>query len=1569
MNRAWAKWFFAALIVLLIPSLLFVQSASSEKTPTQASGSLTPEVIYSLKNDLSPPLRDMTPIPPPEGPIPETEVPMYPLPGKTGDRPQDKPDPVVQGRFGDGEIPSPIQNFEGVDNVNAVLPPDTQGDVGPNHYVQWVKLSFRIYDKTGMPLTPIMAGSTLWAGFGGPCQTRNDGDPITLYDHLADRWLMSQFALPGGAAGFHQCIAISQTPDPTGAWYRYDFLYSATKLNDYPKFGVWPDAYYMTVNQFAPSFAGAGVMAFERDKMLMGMPAAAVKFDLQSVDPNFGGMLPSDLDGPPPPAGAPNYFAEVDDEAWIPGSPVDAIRLWRFHVDWATPANSTFGLSGLPNQILNTAPFVPLPCVGVTRDCIPQPGVPVAAYLDAIGDRLMHRLQYRNFGTRETLVVNHTVNAGGARAGVRWYEIRDPGGTPVIFQQGTYAPADTEHRWMGSIAMDVSGNIGLGYSVSSSTVFPSIRYTGRLAGDPPGELPQGEGEMIAGGGSQTHTASRWGDYSMMGVDPTDGCTFWFTSEYLAVTGVAPWRTRIASFKFPSCTTGPSGNLQGTVTDASTSLPIAGATVATGTFSTTTNASGFYQLANVPVGTYSVTASRYGYTPVTVPGVVISDGATTTQNFALTPATTTVVDGYVTDGSGAGWPLYARVQVSGNGFPGGPAFTDPVSGYYQLTIIPGAGYTYTVNAVYPGYATQTRPVTIPPGGTTQNFALTVNAAACNAPGYGLATALFEQFESGALPAGWAVTDNAGTGAVWRFDDPASRTNLTGGTGRFAIADSDFYRLRNMDTELRTPVLDLSSFAAVILEYNSDFNRFAPLPEEVCDTDVSVDGGTIWTNVLTRTGASFRGPRLESINITALAAGQSNVRIRFHYYNAFDEFWWEVDNVKVRATACVPLNGGLVVGNVYDGLTNAGLNGARVTHDMGGLTTTAATPMDPGLDDGFYFLFTPIPSGMAPATRTFMASFPEYGIDTRTVVPIPGGVLRQNFSLPRGNLSAAPPSLAMRLNPGQTGNRTLTLMNTGTRAANFAIQELNVPSSLSRPNRPGPFAEVVLRVPEKNQSDSDATRAENAPDPGAPVWPNAGEVISTFNTALPFPWGIGFNTMADDMWISDIKVGSPAADDKYHRFLRNGTNTGDAIDTTPFLPAWAADAAYDPYTNRLWAVRVGGDNGIYELDPVTKVATGNKIVPPFGTSERGLAYDPATDTFFAGSWNDFIIKRFNRAGVITQSFNVGLAVSGLAYNPATKHLFAVVNDDLSWDVAVLDVANNYSIIGTFPINGLGNFQQAGLEIDCRGRLWLVNQATKIVTEANSGEVGVCNVFDIPWLDENPKTGSVAPSGSQIIDVLFTTAGQTFGLKRAQLRIAEDTPSTLPNIPVNFTLAFLDVPEGSFGDNHIHGLAGAGVSFGCGGGNFCPNANLLRNAMAVWLLRGKEGGNYQPPPATGTIFGDVPAESFAADFIEEIARRGITAGCGGGNYCPLDPVNRATMSSLLLRALLGSGFVPPPPTGMFSDVPVSHPFAAFIEELARRGITVGCGGGRYCPDDPVTRAQMAIFVVRTFNLPVLP
>ncbi len=470
----------------------------------------------------------------------------------------------VQNSNGTLDASKVTGSWDGVGNLFGGWPPDTDGDVGINHYFQMINLSFQIWDKQGNSLYGPADNSTLWDGFNGDWTGTNDGDPVVLYDQDADRWLASQFSFPHGSdtPPFYELIAISKTSDPTGEWYQYAFEFD-DHFPDYPKLGVWPDGYYMSTNGFdGNSFASAGATVFERDKMLQGDSTARMVYFEVAALPNggeAGGMLPSDWDGViKPPAGSPNYFTYFQDDS-DNNVPADRLRLWEFHVDWSNPNNSTFTLV----NTLNTQAF------DSNVNGIKQPDT--RTKLDNLSDRLMFRLQYRNFGTYQAMVTNHTVNVSG-HAAVRWYEFRNTGSGWSIYQQGTFSP-DADNRWMGSIALDGYGNIGLEYCVSSKTTYPSIRYTGRFNDDPLGTMTIIEGTIVAGGGSQ-QGISRWGDYSAIDVDPNDDATFWATNEYMPTTSYSDWHTRIGAFSIGvdlNLKVFLQGNYSGTTGEMSTTL--------------------------------------------------------------------------------------------------------------------------------------------------------------------------------------------------------------------------------------------------------------------------------------------------------------------------------------------------------------------------------------------------------------------------------------------------------------------------------------------------------------------------------------------------------------------------------------------------------------------------------------------------------------------------------------------------------------------------------------------------------------------------------------------------------------------------------------------------------------------------------------------------------------------------------------------------------------------------------------------------------------------------------------
>lgn len=501
--------------------------------------------------DVSPPLVSLAPAAGKDAGLAGTLL-DEPLPAPVAPRASFVADPLAQDWVGALAIPAPVVSFDGPsrsDSAAPTTPPDPSGDVGPDHYVVMSNLVFSVYSKAGVKLYGPAANNTLWAGFGGPCEAENAGQPIVVYDLFADRWLLTQHT--GAGPTYFVCLALSATGDPLGSYYRWAFPTGGggANLADDPKYAVWGNGYYLgTRERQGAVFQGVGVYAFDRAAMLAGASApVAVSFLMPPSDPPYevgDGLLPADVDGAtPPPAGTPALFVGALDDGALYSD--DALTIWRFTVDFTTPGDASFAWTV-------TLPLADLDTSFATPAVIPQPGTATLLDTGAYRHRPMHRVVYRNFGDHDALVGNLTVQGAPGMTGIRWWEVRDPNGTPALFQEGTYVPGatDTIHRWMGSAAMDVEGNLALGYSASNGSVFPSLYYTGRLAGDASGTLPQGEGILHAGLFSQT-TDSGWGTYSSMSVDPADDCSFWYVNEYMASTG-ANWRLRIGSFAFAEC---------------------------------------------------------------------------------------------------------------------------------------------------------------------------------------------------------------------------------------------------------------------------------------------------------------------------------------------------------------------------------------------------------------------------------------------------------------------------------------------------------------------------------------------------------------------------------------------------------------------------------------------------------------------------------------------------------------------------------------------------------------------------------------------------------------------------------------------------------------------------------------------------------------------------------------------------------------------------------------------------------------------------------------------------------
>jgi hypothetical protein len=580
---------FIALLASGAFSSAFAQAKNSRSTTQQdAPGTQTPDVVHLIGPAVVTNLRDLPYFP--SGQKYSWPVLMRHL-QKGSSEPAESEAPAfprlqsLLGRIFHAipNIPPPLLTFDGMSRVGPpatcnCLPPDTIGDVGPNHYVQTVNEAIRVFDKSGNPVGPVTSFDSFFSPLGAttPCGAGlNHGDPFVLYDHMADRWLISDFAFDAGtlAGPFYQCIGVSQTGDPTGAYNLYALQVDAahpTWVGDYPKFALWNNpqpggAYHFTVNlfNFVPSFGfdGVRVFALDRAAMLAGLPnPTVVAFTVSAADVglSYSFLAAGFRTGNPPPVGRDEMELAINSSA-MAGDTETQVHARFFHVDFGTPANSTFGVgpTHAPNAEITVDGFINAAVSpGFDTNIVPQLGT--AVKLDTVGDRLFTPLVYQNLNGTESLWVNHPdlLNYPEGPVAVRWYQFDVTGGvfpaTPVQ-QQSWDNDGDGLWRWMAALAVDEKGGMTLGYSTSSPSIFPSIRYAGRLASDPLNNLGQGEAILQAGGSNQTHASGRWGDYSMVTVDPSDGLTFYITNEYYpdaAATMITNWHTSVGKFNFP-----------------------------------------------------------------------------------------------------------------------------------------------------------------------------------------------------------------------------------------------------------------------------------------------------------------------------------------------------------------------------------------------------------------------------------------------------------------------------------------------------------------------------------------------------------------------------------------------------------------------------------------------------------------------------------------------------------------------------------------------------------------------------------------------------------------------------------------------------------------------------------------------------------------------------------------------------------------------------------------------------------------------------------------------------------
>jgi hypothetical protein len=1402
---------------------------------------------------------------------------------------QPQADGALQTEMGPNAMPGALLNFEGVNNVDGVHPPDPNGEVGKDHYVQMVNLSMAVYSKTtGSLLYGPFHPNDLWPQ-SDICRLRNDGDPVVLYDQAADRWLVSQFALPSYPYGpFYECIGVSKTGTPTNNpndWYLYTFLVHSNKMDDYPKLSVWPDAYYMSVNQFTTNgWGGAGVFAFDRNKMMLGQAATFQYFDLYNVNPVFGGMLPVDWDGPTaPPAGTPGYFIEMDDD--LAGAPDDQLSIWKFHVDWTTPANSTFGLNGLPNHVVPVADFALPPCTySGSRGCVPQKGT--TARLDSLGDRLMFRAAWRQFEGYDSLVVNHTVYADSIdRLGVRWYEVRNLFSNPTVYQQSTYAPNDGVYRWMGSAAMDHVGNLAIGYSASSSTMYPAVRYAGRLANDPLNTLAQGEASLIEGTGSQTSGYARWGDYSDLTVDPIDDCTFWYTNEYLAVTDYAPWRTRIGSFRFPTCSTSPRGTLAGTVTDATTTNPIGDVAITAAADSepagTATNGSGQYSLL-LPTGNYTVTAYKYGYNPGLVSGAVVTQFVTTTVDFALTPAAMYIVTGTVRD-SATGWPLYGSIGI--DGYPGAAIWTNPATGFYSITLAGGIPYVFHITAFSAGYQPVTQNVGMLTNDSTINLTLNADLTSCAAPGYAYTgVGLSQNFDSvipPALPALWSTTViTSGTSNPWiTFVGTRYPGNNTAHSG----AVNALFKGRELNTNVAsarlqyaTPIT-MNQVVSPALSFWMFHDQNGPTQQDRIQVQVSTNYGASWQNLgdpVYRYGPNDRWQQ-HTFDLTPYAQGNSVILVGLQGISAgvAQGSAWDmhVDDVQVGTLTCTPQTGGLIVGQVRDANTNQSLPG--VTVNSGLITVTAqATPLDPTVSDALYTLFAPA------GARNVTASTYRYTTTTQSTTVITSDVVTLDFALPAGRFLYTPSAITTTVDAGQIITVPALLTNTGSVTATYQFYKLDKGVVPYGPIEHSPYTVKPFR--------QDAREA----DPRLPVPPSYPQFFMSTVRSWSAPgvqnaWGLAYNANRDSVWVSSPAFGWGGVGQFYEAAPLNGTLTGV---TQPYSwePIYGpADATYNWNTGKLWVMNVDDDpakNCIYEIDPASGY-TGQRICVGAGGwdySQRGLAYDPTTDTYFAGSWNDGMIYRFKPDGTVLAAKYTGLWTAGLAYNPDTGHLLVVEAIGNGSKFYKIDVNNDYAVIGEATVTGFIN--GAGLEIDCSGNFWALDQASNTVFQLRDSTetTTICN-RSLPWLNPTPITGIVPGNTVRPISVVLNATNLQPGVYDAQLAISHTTPYVYTPQPVHLTVSIPatwgkvtgNVSTPGYCSSNPAGLSGMTVTVKSSIGTYTTTTDV--NGNYQWWADSNNnpytvtvsGPNYEVGQATGVTL--VPQATIGQDFSLQLLK----------------------------------------------------------------------------------------------------
>ena len=928
--------------------------------------------------------------------------------------------------------------------------------------------------------------------------------------------------------------------------------------------------------------------------------------------------------------------------------------------------------------------------------------------------------------------------------------------------------------------------------------------------------------------------------------------------------------------------GPVGRVTGTVTEADGGEPLAGATVATGGRDVVTGPDGGYTLT-LPAGEHELTVSAYGFASQTATMLVSADG-TVTRGFALVATPEVTVSGVVTDGSGHGWPLYAELAVAGR--PGGPIFTDPITGRYSFTAPGNTTYRVTATAVQPGYQPVTTELALGAAATTANIEVPVDPG-CTAAGYRASLSeplLSESFDDTTTPDGWSV-ENRTDGGGWVFEDLAGRGNLTGGTGGFAIVDSDQLGSGNdQDTDLRTPVLNLSGASAPVLRFNSDWRAVGFT--DTADIDVSTDGGGTWVNIWHQSN-SRRGPRIEEIPLTP-AAGAAQAQVRFRFQGTF-AWWWEVDDVEVVNQVCTPVPGGLVAGFTTDRNTGAPLNGVTVTSvdeplDRG---VSAATPEDPNIPDGFYWLFSSL-----TGEREFTASRASYQSSTKAVAVGPDDTTGADFALGAGRLTVTPTTIESHQPYGSTRNTRITVTNTGTAPAEVALVE-----------RGGRFDLLSRKgtelVEQKMKGISKARTGVGYGAYGGNVGSAAPAIDDAWTRVGDLPAEIFDNAAATlDGKVYSFGGGTGSDQERKAWVYDPGTDAWTALPELPTARSKASAAAVDGKLYLLGGWGVEGDPvaAVDVFDPVSGAwSTLAGVINPQPRAAAGAAvtdgkvylvggctdadcddsadlviFDPVARGFRTAQPYPHLVAWMSCGGIGGKVYCAGGTggtefTDGYVYDPADDSWTRLPDLPVDLWASQYAAASGLLVLAGGVTDGSTSVTNRTVAYDPVAGEWLDLPNARFARYRGAGACGAYKIGgspssfvgsaetellggldgcteggDQPWLSTNPATFTLAPGASRQVTVTLTATGATGvgqpGTYRAELGVVSETPYPVSPVQVEMNVS----PPASWGKLH-----GSVTGQTCGGSTVPVPAtvrlNLVSDPTVGYTLTADDQGGY--------------------------------------------------------------------------------------------------------------------------------